>query len=411
MQHQTPGERTASPPPPPTSSIRGLFERVLPAFAPSRTSEAEAIIRELFSLADIEIGGTRPGDIQVKDQRFYERTIRGASLGFGEAYMDEWWDSNALDVTIDKCMRANLKQKVKGSWRLKALTAKAVLMNLQSKTRSGPSVEAHYDIGNDLYTRMLDDRMVYTCGYWKNAKNLQEAQDDKLDLVARKVGLKPGMRVLDLGCGWGGMASWAAGKYGCSVVGVSLSKDQVALGTEMWGPKGKKLDVELKLMDYRDVRGTFDRVISIGMMEHVGPKNHRHMMEVINARLADDGVALVHTIGNNRSLRHGTAWIEKYIFPNAVAPSLSQMARAMEGLFVPEDMQNLGPDYDTTLMAWWENFDRTYSEISHRYDRKFYLMWKFYLLAAAGAARSRDGQLFQVVMTKTGRAQPDCRKV
>jgi cyclopropane-fatty-acyl-phospholipid synthase len=202
------------------------------------------------------------------------------------------------------------------------------------------------------------------------------------------------------------MASWAAEKYGCSVIGVTLSKDQVALGNEMWGPKGKKLDVELRLCDYRDVQGTFDRVISIGMMEHVGPKNHRDMLSVMHARLKDDGVALIHTIGNNRSLRHGTPFIEKYIFPNAVAPSLSQMTRAMEGLFVPEDMHNIGPDYDPTLMAWWDNFDRTYSEISHRYDRRFYLMWKFYLLAAAGASRSCDGQLYQVVMTKTGRAQP-----
>jgi cyclopropane-fatty-acyl-phospholipid synthase len=384
-----------------------LFERVLPAITPKRSSEAESIIRELFGLADIEIGGTRPGDIQVKDHKFYERTLRGASLGFGESYMDGEWETDALDVTIDKVMRANLKQKIQGSWKLKALTAKALLLNLQSKARSGPSVEAHYDIGNDLYTRMLDDRMVYTCGYWKDAKTLQESQDAKLDLVARKVGLKPGMRVLDMGCGWGGMASWAAEKYGCSVLGVSLSKDQVALGNEMWGPNGKKLDVELKLMDYRDVRGQFDRVISIGMMEHVGPKNHRHMLQAMHERLKDDGVALIHTIANNRSLRHGTAWVEKYIFPNAVAPSLAQMGKAMEGLFVPEDLHNIGPDYDPTLMAWWDNFDRTYSEISHRYDRKFYLMWKFYLLAAAGASRSRDGQLYQVVMTKTGRAKPD----
>ena len=392
------------------SSLRGLFERVLPAITPTRSSEAESIIRELFALADIEIGGTRPGDIRVHDPRFYERTLRDASIGFGEAYMDEWWETDALDVTIDKIMRANLKQKIQGSWKLKALTVKAVLLNLQAKTRSAASVEAHYDIGNDLYTRMLDQRMVYTCAYWKNAKTLQEAQDAKLDLVARKLGLKPGMRVLDLGCGWGGMASWAAEKYGCSVLGVTLSKDQVSLGNELWGPKGKKLDVELRLMDYRDVQGTFDRVISIGMMEHVGPKNHRMMMETIHRRLADDGVALVHTIANNRSLRHGTPFIEKYIFPNAVAPSLAQIGKAMEGLFVPEDLHNIGPDYDPTLMAWWDNFDRTYSEISHKYDRRFYLMWKFYLLAAAGASRSRDGQLYQVVMTKTGRLQPDCRK-
>lgn len=404
MQHAS---STGQPtPPPPPSTLRNLFERVLPGIVPVRATEAESVVRELFELADIQINGTRPGDITVHDARFYERTLRDASIGFGESYMDDWWETDALDVTIDKLMRANIKQKIQGSWKLKALTVKAMLLNLQAKTRSGASVEAHYDIGNDLYTRMLDERMVYTCAYWKDAKTLQEAQNAKLDLVARKVGLKPGMRVLDLGCGWGGMASWAAEKYGCSVIGVTLSKDQVALGNELWGPKGKKLDVELRLCDYRDVQGTFDRVISIGMMEHVGPKNHRHMLQVMHDRLKDDGVALIHTIANNRSLRHGTPFIEKYIFPNAVAPSLAQMGRAMEGLFVPEDMHNIGPDYDPTLMAWWANFDRTYSEISHRYDRRFYQMWKFYLLAAAGASRSRDGQLYQVVMTKTGCAQP-----
>ena len=407
MQHASSNGARPTPPPPPPGTLRNLFERVLPAIVPSRASDAESIVRELFELADIQINGTRPGDITVHDQRFYERLLRDASIGLGESYMDDWWETDALDVTIDKIMRANLKQKIQGSWKLKALTVKAVLLNLQAKTRSGASVEAHYDIGNDLYTRMLDERMVYTCAYYgAGAKTLQEAQNAKLDLVARKVGLKPGMRVLDLGCGWGGMASWAAEKYGCSVIGVTLSKDQVALGNEMWGPRGKKLDVELRLCDYRDVTGTFDRVISIGMMEHVGPKNHRHMLQVMHDRLKDDGVALIHTIANNRSLRHGTPFIEKYIFPNAVAPSLVQMGRAMEGLFVPEDLHNIGPDYDPTLMAWWDNFDRTYSEISHRYDRRFYQMWKFYLLAAAGASRSRDGQLYQVVMTKTGTAKP-----
>jgi len=219
------------------------------------------------------------------------------------------------------------------------------------------------------------------------------------------------MKVLDLGCGWGGLASWAAEKYGCTVLGVTLSKDQVSLGNQLWGPKGKGLPVELRLCDYRDVQGKFDRVLSVGMMEHVGPKNHRDMMQVINDRLVDDGVAVIHTIANNKSLRHGTPFIEKYIFPNAVAPSLAQIGRALEGLFVIEDLHNIGPDYDPTLMAWWDNFDRTYSEIAHRYDRRFYQMWKFYLLAAAGAARSRDGQLYQFVLTKTGRKQPAyCRQ-
>lgn len=395
----------------PTDRVRDLVGRILPTIQTTvtRSSDAESIVRELFGLADIEFGGHRPGDIQVRDPRFYERVLRDASIGLGESYMDEWWETDALDVTIDKIMRANLKQKITGSWRLRALTVKAVLLNLQAKTRSGASVEAHYDIGNDLYTRMLDERMVYTCGYWKHATTLTEAQEAKLDLVCKKAGLEPGMKVLDLGCGWGGLASWAAEKYGCTVLGVTLSKDQVALGNQLWGPKGKGLPVELRLCDYRDVEGKFDRVLSVGMMEHVGPKNHRTMMEVIDRCLVADGVAVVHTIANNRSLRHGTPFIEKYIFPNAVAPSLAQIGRALEGLFVLEDLHNIGPDYDPTLMAWWENFDRTYAEIAARYDRRFYLMWKFYLLAAAGASRSRDGQLFQVVLTKPGRKQPDCR--
>ena len=216
-------------------SVPAFLSQWLPSLrVPGRRSEAEAIVRELFGLAGIEIGGHAPGDIVVHDPRFYERVLRDASIGFGEAYMDEWWETAALDVTVEKIMRANLKQKITGSWRLRALTVKAMLMNLQSKALSGASVEAHYDIGNDLYTRMLDPRMVYTCGYWKHAKTLAEAQEAKLDLVARKVGLQPGMRVLDLGCGWGGFASWAAEEYGCTVLGVTLSKDQVALGTQLW---------------------------------------------------------------------------------------------------------------------------------------------------------------------------------
>jgi cyclopropane-fatty-acyl-phospholipid synthase len=378
-----------------------------------KPKQSEYLVRELFSLAGITIGGSAPGDIVVHDSRFYDRLLRDASVGLGESYMEGWWDTDALDTFIDKVMRANLKQKVTGSWRLKMLTARAVVLNLQSQARSGRSVEAHYDIGNDLYTRMLDKRMVYTCGYWKDpasrtgnySAGLAAAQDAKLDLICRKAGLEPGMRVLDLGCGWGGFAAYAAEKYGCQVLGVTLSKDQVALGRELW----KHLPVELRLSDYREVTGRFDRVISIGMMEHVGPKNHRTVMKVIDRTLADDGVAVIHTIANNRSLLHGTPFIEKYIFPNAVAPSIAQLGKAMEGLFVLEDLQNIGEHYDPTLMAWWVNFDRTYAEISHKYDQRFYRMWKFYLLAAAGASRSRDGQLYHLVMTKTGRKQPDCR--
>ena len=367
---------------------------------------AEATVRELFALADVEIGGARPWDIRVSNPAFYERLLRDASIGLGESYMDRWWECDALEQFMEKILRARLKDRVRGNWRLWVLPAQALLFNLQSRARAFQVAEAHYDIGNDLYQAMLDPRMVYTCGYWKNAKTLAEAQEAKLELIAQKAGLQPGMKVLDLGCGWGGFAAWAAEKHGCDVVGYTLSKDQVSLGKQLW----KDLSVDMRLSDYREATGKYDRVISIGMMEHVGPKNHRTVMKVVNRCLKDDVVAVSHTIANNKSLLHGTPFIEKYIFPNAVAPSLAQMGKSIEGLFVAEDLQNIGPDYDPTLMAWWQNFDKTYSEISHKYDRRFYQMWKFYLLAAAGASRSRDGQLFHLVLTKTGRAQPDCRK-
>lgn len=370
-----------------------------------RAGSAESLVRQLFGLAGVRVGGPGPGDIHVHDDRFYDRLLRDASIGMGESYMDGWWDTDALDVLLERILRAGLQEKVTGSPRLRLLTAKAVVLNLQSKSRSSRSVEAHYDIGNDLYTRMLDPRMVYSCAYWRNAATLAEAQEAKLDLVCRKLGLEPGMRVLDIGCGWGGFAAYAAERYGCSVVGVTLSNDQHALGQEMW----KHLDVDLRLMDYRDVTGTFDRVTSIGMLEHVGPKNHRRFMEVVRGLLTDDGIALIHTISGRHSRRHGTPFVEKYIFPNAVSPSLAQLGTATEGLLVLEDLHNIGPDYERTLLAWWQNFDRAYPELQHKYDDRFYRMWKFYLLAAAGAARARDAQVFQLVLTRSGRRQPDCR--
>jgi cyclopropane-fatty-acyl-phospholipid synthase len=370
-----------------------------------RPGAAEALIRELFGHAGIRVDGPGPGDITVHDRRFYGRVVRDASLGLGESYMDGWWDTDALDVVIERIIRAGLRERVRGGTRLRMRAAAAVLLNLQSRPRASRSIQVHYDVGNDLYVRMLDPRMVYTCAYWRAATTLAEAQEAKLDLICRKLGLQPGMRLLDLGCGWGGLAAYAAERYGCSVVGVTLSPSQHELGREMW----QHLDVDLRLCDYRDVRGTFDRVVSVGMMEHVGPRNHRHAMQVVHRTLVDDGIALIHTIAANLSRRDTTPFIDRYIFPGAVAPSLAQLGRAIEGLFVVEDVQNIGPDYERTLLAWWENFDRAYPDLAHRYDRRFYRMWKFYLLMAAGASRAREGQLLHLVLTKPGRRQPDCR--
>jgi cyclopropane-fatty-acyl-phospholipid synthase len=372
-------------------------------------NNAEAVIREIFESAGVGVRGEKPGDIDVKNPAFYGRLLRDASIGLGESYMEEWWECDRLDLFIEKLLRVDVKKKIQGSLRMKLLTLQAVVTNMQSRERAKQVAEAHYDIGNDLYEVMLCKRMVYTCGYWKDAKTLEEAQDAKLDLICRKAGLKPGMRVLDLGCGFGGFAMYAAEKYGCDVLGVTISTEQ-----QKWGmARAKKLGlggVELRLQDYRTAQGQFDRVVSIGMMEHVGWKNHRNFMEVIHRCLRKDGVAVVHTIGSNEAQKHGIPFFEKYIFPNAASPSMGQLGAATENLFAIEDVHNIGPDYNPTLLAWWKNFEAGYDTLDKRkYDRRFWRMWRFYLLAAAGAVSARESQLWHMVLTHIGRDKPECR--
>ena len=280
------------------------------------------------------------------------------------------------------------------------------LFNLQSKARAFKVGEHHYDLGNDLYEAMLDKRLNYTCGYWKNANTLDEAQEAKLELVCQKIGLQPGMRVLEFGCGWGSFAKYAAEKYGANVLGVTVSKEQVKLGMEMC----EGLPVELRLQDYRDVEGTYDAVISIGVMEHVGYKNYRTYMEVVDRCLKEGGIAFFHTIGGNTSRTAADPWTNKYIFPNGMLPSIAQLGTAMEGLFVMEDWHNIGPDYDKTLMAWYANFESAWPELKEKYGDRFYRMWRYYLLSSAGGFPIPVPALWQVVMTRPGTPQPDCRK-
>jgi cyclopropane-fatty-acyl-phospholipid synthase len=365
----------------------------------------EAIIRELLECAGIDINGTNPWDLQVHDSRFYERVIHEVALGFGEAYMDGWWDCEAIDEAVARILLANLPKRLKGNWRLALLALRSRFFNLQSRSRAFTVGEKHYDRGNDLYEAMLDKRLNYTCGYWKDADNLDDAQEAKLELVCRKICLEPGMKVLELGCGWGSFAKYASEKYDVEVTGVTVSDQQVKLGRELCC----NLPVTLKLQDYRDVEGTYDRVISIGIMEHVGYKNYRTYMEVVDRTLSDCGLAFFHTIGTNVSMTISNPWTQKYIFPNGMLPSIAQLGKAMEGLFVMEDWHNIGPHYDTTLMAWHDNFEAAWPELRKNYDERFRRMWRYYLLSSAGAFRARSQQLWQVVMTRPGTPQSTCR--
>lgn len=369
------------------------------------TKGMQKIVEGLFALAGITINGKNPYDIQVHNKNFYQRILSEGALGLGESYMDEWWNCQALDQFLYRIFLANLEDKVGGSWKIKWHVLRSKTFNLQRINRAYQVGERHYDIGNDLYKVMLDKRMLYTCGYWKNAKNLDEAQEAKLELVCQKINLEPGMSVLELGCGWGSFAKYAAEKYGANITAVTVSKQQVELGREIC----KGLPVKIELKDYRNVNGSYDRVISIGFLEHVGYKNYRTYIEKVDRCLKDDGIAFIHTIGRNVSTTIANAWITKYIFPNGMLPSIAQIGKAMESVFVMEDWHNFGPDYDKTLMAWHANFEEAWPRLKNKYGERFFRMWRYYLLSSAAGFRSRSNQLWQIVMTKPGRKQPNCR--
>ena len=300
----------------------------------------------------VKINGDNLCDIRVLNEKFYQRVLSGASLGLGESYMDGWWECECLDEFFHRLIPSRPEDKIKKDWKLLLHILNAVILNKGSKSRAFQIGERHYDIGNELYMNMLDKRMVYSCAYWKDAKNLDEAQEAKLDLICRKLGLHPGMKILDIGCGWGSFAKYAAEKYGVEVVGITVSKQQVKLGRELC----KGLPVEINLQDYRDVDGKFDHIVSIGMFEHVGYKNYRTFMDIVHKCLKDGGLFLLHTIGNNQSHITTDPWIGKYIFPNSLVPAMRQICASVEGLFVMEDWHNFGSHYDATLRAWFKKF-------------------------------------------------------
>ncbi len=357
----------------------------------------------LLGSADVEIGGRRPWDIEVHDERFFSRVLAEGSLGAGEAYIDGWWDVEKLDELFVRLLRIRLDRKLRNP----AMIGQIILSwigNLQSRRRSRRVASQHYDLSNRLYEAMLGPTMQYTCAYYGSdgsLETLDQAQGAKLKLIARKLHLKPGMRVLELGGGFGELARFLATEYECEVVSYNISARQVEYARRLC----EGLPVEIRHQDYRDAAseaGSCDRVVSIGLMEHVGPKNYRGFFEIVTACLKAEGLALVHTIGGNRSRTSTDRWISKYIFPGGVIPSEAQLTRAKEGLLVLEDWHNFGPDYDRTLMAWEANFVAAWPQLekSEGLDQRFYRMWRYYLLSCAGAFRARGLNLWQLVLSR-----------
>jgi len=346
-----------------------------------------------FAECGIDIDGPNAWDIQVNHEDFYARVFADGALGFGESYMDGWWDVRDLVGCIYRLLAGRLDERSR-SWRDALTWLSAALINRQRGSRAFEVAQRHYDLGNDLYEAMLDRRLIYSCGFWESAHTLDEAQEAKLALTLDKLGLKPSQRLLDVGCGWGGALRFAAERYGVTGVGVTIAKEQAAYARRICA----HLPVAIRLQDYRNMREKFDHAFSIGMFEHVGVHNYRKYMQVIRRCLHPGGRFLLHTIGGFKSTNHINPWIQKYIFPNSMIPSRAQIERAIEGIFTVRGWQSIGAHYERTLLAWRANFERSWSRIASHYDERFRRMWDFYLSGSAAAFRAQKLDVWQVLL-------------
>jgi len=363
------------------------------------------MIEKMLAPIGININGNSPWDMRVRDDRIFPQMLQNKNLGLGESYMEGWWDCQQLDEFIYKILTARLDAKIKSGFKFLIPTLTAAIFNLQSRMRCHIVAERHYDLDNELFMSFLDPYNQYSCAFFEGTEDLNEAQQKKINLICNKINLNKDDHVLDVGCGWGGFAKYVAEHYGCKMTAVNISEKQISYARESC----KGLPVEILKCDYRDLHGSFDKIVSIGMFEHVGQKNYKTFMKTVHRCLKDKGIFFLQTIGGNESLIQCDPWINKYIFPNSMLPSITQIGKAIEGLFVMEDLQNLGPHYEKTLMAWHENFQKAWSKLKIRYDDRFKRMWEYYLLSCAGAFRARCNQLWQIVLTKYGTPQPSCR--
>ncbi len=365
--------------------------------------KAKQKLQEILKHIDVVFDGERDWDVKVLNEKFYNRVLSGGKLALAESYIEGWWECKKLDQFFCRALSIDLQKKV-GIRSLIWPFIKAKFLNLQKIEKVFIVGEQHYDVGNDLYEKMLDKRLVYTCAYWKNTNNLDEAQEAKMDLICKKLNLQKGQRILDIGCGWGSFMKFASEKYGVECVGLTVSKEQIVLGEKLCDG----LPVQFILSDYRTFKDDkkFDHIVSIGMFEHVGKKNYDIYFKVARNMLKDDGLFLLHTIAHKHKQSANDPFVEKYIFPGGSIPCIQEIGQNIQGKFIMEDWHNFGAYYDLTLMEWYKNFEAHFQELSLndpvKYNSQFYRIWKYYLLLSAGCFRARYTQLWQIVLSKKG---------
>jgi len=334
---------------------------------------------------------------------------RGGLYELGESYIRGEWETNDLFELMYRLMTGNEQLAVKLKkidLRLLGALIKDRVFNLQSGKRAFEVGEKHYDLGNDLFSKMLDaSSMSYTCGYWRHAQNLDDAQVRKVDLLCKKLKLQPGMRVLDIGCGWANFAYHAAKNYGVSVVGLTVSREQAAYATE----RCKGHPVEIIIQDYQKYSGSFDRVVSIEMIEAVGRKNIPSFFSMVERCLKDKGLFALQVISaesfssrSNAALDQFILWLQRRIFPNGWIPSFPSLIDPARGQLVIEDLHNFSADYARTLNAWEQNFEGAWPTLNEKYGEPFRRMWRYYLKGCEALFAARMVQLYQIVYSKGG---------
>ncbi|MGE0861460.1 MAG: cyclopropane fatty acyl phospholipid synthase [Gammaproteobacteria bacterium] len=352
----------------------------------------------LLHEADVALDGRRPWDLRVHDARLWRRIALTGTRGLGDAYVDGWWDVERLDLLFARLIEARADRR---AWNLprRALRLAHRVANHQTVTRAREVGTRHYDLDPRLYAAMLDKRMVYTCAYWARATTLDQAQEDKLELVCRKLQLEPGMRVLDVGCGWGSFARYVAERHGAHVVGVTISRQQA----EHARLACAGLPVEIRDQDYRLVDERFDRIVSLGMFEHVGSRNYATYMQKLRDCLVSDGLCVLQTVGLPDDGPGMDPWVTHHIFPNSQVPSAARLVQAVQNRLRIEDWHCFGPDYIRTLRAWHGNFRDAWPRLRELFEPRFFRLWSYYLLMFAGVFRARGLDLWQLVLAAPGR--------
>jgi len=356
-----------------------------------------------------------PVILKLLDKKLHYKLLFYPDLYFGEAYtngtlaIENGSLSDFLDIIFLNIGRSEINEfskflnKLRGAYRF--------LTNFNYKKKSKSNVAHHYDISEKLYDLFLDEKRQYSCAYFKNKDDtLEEAQNNKIDHIVKKLNLKPNQKILDIGSGWGSLAIDIAKKSKCQVIGITLSENQLKYSQKKAKEMNVDNQVQFKMMDYRDIKEKFDRIVSVGMFEHVGRKYYKTFFKQIKKVLKPDGLALLHTIGSVEGPRSPHPWITKYIFPGGYTPSLSELTVPIEksGLII-SDVEVLRMHYAHTLRNWKNRFTKNKDKVLKMFDEKFFRMWEFYLVSCEKAFEWGDQVVYQFQLTKDMHVAPNTR--